>query len=214
MTKPETIPDLSLPPLPDEIQHATDNYSIFTPERVAALMREYAIAVIASTASAVPPGYRPVPIEPTDKMTFVGQSTRYESVVSIGSLYAAMIAAAPQPHQAQPASDDEIMQALQERDDAIQSADDLAAQITAITETEIGEHSSGNCPYQQAMLAADEFIAKRLKNLAQPAMQPLSDEHITDGFCKVPGVHQFIQAFRAGARFAETAHRITAKATE
>jgi hypothetical protein len=43
---------------------------------------------------AIPEGYALVPIEPTDGMTFIGQSMRYESLNSIGSIYKAMIAAA------------------------------------------------------------------------------------------------------------------------
>jgi hypothetical protein len=42
----------------------------------------------------VPDGYALVPIEPTDGMTFIGQSMRYESLNSIGAIYKAMIAAA------------------------------------------------------------------------------------------------------------------------
>jgi hypothetical protein len=64
-------------------------------------------------------------------------------------------------------SEKDMLQVLQERDDAIQMADDLAAQIAAITEIDIGEHTSGNDPHQAAMLVADEFIASRLKRLAQ-----------------------------------------------
>jgi hypothetical protein len=39
-------------------------------------------------------GYALVPVEPTDGMTFIGQSMRYESLNSIGAIYKAMIAAA------------------------------------------------------------------------------------------------------------------------
>jgi hypothetical protein len=42
----------------------------------------------------IPEGYALVPVEPTDGMTFIGQSMRYESLNSIGAIYKAMIAAA------------------------------------------------------------------------------------------------------------------------
>lgn len=43
----------------------------------------------------IPTGRRLVPIEPTDKMTYVGQSLRYDSAISIGEIYRQMLAAAP-----------------------------------------------------------------------------------------------------------------------
>ena len=36
----------------------------------------------------------------------------------------------------------------------------------------------------------------------------LTDEQIMDAFCVTPGIHQFVQAFKAGARYAEAAHDI------
>lgn len=46
---------------------------------------------------AVPDGCAIVPKEPTDKMTFVGQSMRYVSANSIGAIYRSMLSAAPTP---------------------------------------------------------------------------------------------------------------------
>ncbi len=45
---------------------------------------------------------------------------------------------------------------------------------------------------------------------APPAAQrqPLTDVQIMDAFCATPGIYQFVQAFAAGARFAEAAHGI------
>jgi hypothetical protein len=67
--------------------------------------------------------------------------------------------AAPAPKDA------EILQVIDERDAYHEIADDLAAQIAAITDVEIGEHSSVNDPWRNAMLAADDFIAKQLRKL-------------------------------------------------
>lgn len=62
-------------------------------------------------------------------------------------------------------------QTLQERDRYHEVADELAAQIAAITQQEIGEHSSANCPWRNAMLAADEFIAQQFRDfLASPGL--------------------------------------------
>lgn len=59
----------------------------------------------------------------------------------------------------------QLENALTERDDYHDIADHLAEQIAAITDQEIGEHSSGNNPWQNAMLAADEWIAKDIRRL-------------------------------------------------
>lgn len=59
----------------------------------------------------------------------------------------------------------QLEKALTERDDYHDMADQLAEQIAAITDQEIGEHSSGNNPWQNAMLAADEWIAKDIRRL-------------------------------------------------
>lgn len=57
-------------------------------------------------------------------------------------------------------TDDELWdQTLKERDDYHEWADQLAARIAAITGVDIGEHSSANCPWQNAVDAADEFDA-------------------------------------------------------
>lgn len=32
---------------------------------------------------------------------------------------------------------------------------------------------------------------------------PMTEAEILDAFCETPGIHQFIEAFRAGVRFAE-----------
>lgn len=61
-----------------------------------------------------------------------------------------------------------LTDALKERDHCEDMADQLAAQIAAITGEEIGEHSSGNDPWRNAMLAADEFIAAQLRKLLTP----------------------------------------------
>ena len=44
----------------------------------------------------VPEGWKLVPVEPTDAMTFVGQKHRHDTVWSIGAIYREMLAAAPQ----------------------------------------------------------------------------------------------------------------------
>ncbi len=43
---------------------------------------------------------------------------------------------------------------------------------------------------------------------AQAGAVPLTDEEVLDAFCRTPGIHQFVQAFWAGVRFAEQHHGI------
>lgn len=69
----------------------------------------------------------------------------------------------------QEGTEKQFEQALKERDRYHQIADDLAAQIEAMTGEEIGEHSSANNPWHNAMIAADEFIAKQVP---EPDQQP------------------------------------------
>lgn len=55
----------------------------------------------------------------------------------------------------------DCLQLLDERDDAQEWADELAARIANILGVEIGEHSNLNNPWQQACDFADGFLAKR-----------------------------------------------------
>jgi len=80
--------------------------------------------------------------------------------------------AAPSHPPATPDPDAEILQVIDERDRYHEMADDLAAQIAAITGEEIGEHSSANDPWRNAMLAADEFITKQIRKLLTPPATP------------------------------------------
>ncbi|QIQ64506.1 hypothetical protein H6S68_gp22 [Pseudomonas phage Epa7] len=54
-------------------------------------------APVVQAQPSVPDGWKPVPMEPTSQMTFVGQSLRYDSVNSIGEIYRQMLAVAPSP---------------------------------------------------------------------------------------------------------------------
>lgn len=47
-----------------------------------------------------------------------------------------------------------------------------------------------------------------LYTASPPSREPLTDDAILDAFCHTPGIHQFVQAFKAGVRFAERAHGI------
>lgn len=93
------------------------------------------------------------------------------------------------PAAERPSDDDLWDKTLKERDDYHDMADDLAAQIAAITGVEIGEHSSANDPWHNAMLAADEFIADQLRKLCTaPAAE--SAESVAD--------HDAVDLARAG----------------
>jgi hypothetical protein len=51
-------------------------------------------------------------------------------------------------------------QTLKERDHYHDMADRLAACIARITGADIGEHTSANCPWHEAIGAADDFVPK------------------------------------------------------
>lgn len=51
----------------------------------------------------------------------------------------------------------QILQVIDQRDQYHEVADDLAAAIAILTNTDIGEHSSMNCPWQNAIQAAEEY---------------------------------------------------------
>ncbi|XAQ57753.1 hypothetical protein [Pseudomonas phage vB_Pae_SG_WM_SEW_P16] len=54
-------------------------------------------APVVQAQPSVPDGWKPVPMEPTPQMTFVGQSLRYDAANSIGEIYRQMLAVAPSP---------------------------------------------------------------------------------------------------------------------
>jgi hypothetical protein len=90
-----------------------------------------------------------------------------DAVISLSAKGDAPTQPTPRP------TDDELWdQTLKERDDAQEMADDIAAQIAAITGVEIGEHSNLNEPWRNAMLAADDFIANQLRELVAPKTSP------------------------------------------
>jgi len=68
-------------------------------------------------------------------------------------------------------------EAIDQRDRYHEMADDLAGQIAAITGVDIGEHSSGNCPWQNAIEAAEEYKPTQAVDLAPRPM----DTAPTDG---------------------------------
>jgi hypothetical protein len=57
----------------------------------------------------------------------------------------------------EPAAERDLDQAMKERDEAEEMADKLADAIADLTGCAIGEHSSGNCPWQNALYAAEEM---------------------------------------------------------
>jgi hypothetical protein len=58
-------------------------------------------AIDALNSANVAQGWKLVPIEPTNAMTFIGQKHRYDSAWSIGAIYHEMLAAAPSANVAQ-----------------------------------------------------------------------------------------------------------------
>lgn len=66
-------------------------------KEVAALIDHIDTWASRSAGDVVPAGFKLVPLQPTNKMTAIGQDLRYKSVNSIGEIYRQMIGAAPAP---------------------------------------------------------------------------------------------------------------------
>ncbi len=87
-----------------------------------------------------------------------------KNAINVVPLYAA-------PPAQQPAQvyldgmDRALGEAIDQRDRYHDMADDLAGHIAAITGADIGEHSSANCPWQNAIEAAEEYKAAQAVDL-------------------------------------------------
>lgn len=75
--------------------------------------------------------------------------------INIRPVYAAPTAQADQEYLE--SLDRALEGVIDERDRYHEMADDLAGHIAAITGVDIGEHSSANCPWQNAIEAAEEY---------------------------------------------------------
>ena len=60
----------------------------------------------------------------------------------------------------------------------------------------------------EAVLSMDTALTTQQPTQAQAGAVPLTDEEVLGAFCRTPGIHQFVQAFLAGVRFAEQHHVI------
>ena len=59
------------------------------------------------------------------------------------------------------------------------------------------------------VLEAHDACAAWLAAAPQPVVrEPLTEDQALDAFCRTPRIHQFVQAFMAGVRFAEQHHGI------
>ncbi|MCW2066888.1 UNVERIFIED_ORG: Lar family restriction alleviation protein [Stenotrophomonas maltophilia] len=74
---------------------------------------------------------------------------------------------ARQPVGVDDATDRALGETIEQRDRCEEVADELATHIAAITGVDIGEHSSANCPWQNAIEAAEEYKPAQAVNLAQ-----------------------------------------------
>lgn len=126
----------------------------------------------------VAPGWALVPMEPTDKMTFVGQQMRHDSANSIGAIYNAMLAAAP----AQP-----VAAEAGERDALLQEAENVIAALMRDTE----DYGS---PALIAKGWANDFMRKR----AAPA-QPQASSPTEGAYGSMSGPVELTPAQRAQA---------------
>lgn len=78
----------------------------------------------------------------------------------VAAIQTALLGAPPAQQPAQvylDGLDRALGEAIEQRDRYHEVADDLAAHIARITGVDIGEHSSANCPWQNAIEAAEEY---------------------------------------------------------
>ncbi|WP_459061821.1 hypothetical protein [Stenotrophomonas sp. PSU-St15] len=92
---------------------------------------------------------------------------------TIHALYAAPPAQADQEYLE--SLDRALEGVIDQRDRYHEVADDLAGHIAAITGVDIGEHSSANCPWQNAIEAAEEYQPAQAVNLEQTFQAGVSD---------------------------------------
>lgn len=85
--------------------------------------------------------------------------------INIRPVYAAPTAQADQEYLE--SLDRALEGVIDERDQYHEMADDLAGHIAAITGVDIGEHSSANCPWQNAIEAAEEYKTAQAVDLGQ-----------------------------------------------
>lgn len=74
-------------------------------------------------------------------------------------------------------------EAIDQRDRYQEVADDLAGHIAAITGVDIGEHSSANCPWQNAIEAAEEYKPAQAVDLGAERMFYIQDTRQFVGNC-------------------------------
>ncbi len=77
------------------------------------------------------------------------------------------IDAARQPVGVDDATDRALGETIEQRDRCEEVADELADHIARITGVDIGEHSSANCPWQNAIDAAEEYKPAQAVDLGQ-----------------------------------------------
>jgi hypothetical protein len=83
----------------------------------------------------------------------LAKAAGFESVMDMLNCYRVLRDKQPD----EPAAERDLDQAMKERDEAEEMADKLADAIADLTGCAIGEHSSGNCPWQNALYAAEEM---------------------------------------------------------
>ncbi|WP_445392565.1 hypothetical protein ACUDTH_02900 [Stenotrophomonas pavanii] len=82
--------------------------------------------------------------------------------------------AARQPVGVDDATDRALGETIEQRDRCEEVADELADHIAAITGVDIGEHSSANCPWQNAIEAAEEYRPAQAVDLS-PSQSVLAE---------------------------------------
>jgi hypothetical protein len=147
----------------------------------------------------------------------VEKDYRHGGILKAYDLARAALSSAPQP-AARPSDDDLWDQTLQERDDAEAMCDKLAGAIAKHLGEDIGEHSSANFPWENALEAIEN---------AQPAApeagmrwipvserMPASGVNVLACYRNIYGKHRCIRAFWAAPRSMEATEEDNCGAVE
>lgn len=113
-------------------------------------------------------------------------------------------------------TEDNLRQELQECQDqrraAFRRIEELDRELDAMR-AQIGQGVPGKEGDLLTIAYLHGFAKGKYAASAHPAPQqkPLTDEQIVDAYCKERGMRQYVEAYVAGARFAEAAHNIGEK---
>jgi hypothetical protein len=138
-------------------------------------------------------GWKLVPVEPTDAMTYIGQTLRYDSANSIGDIYRNMLSAAPTPPSAPSAPvQQSVREAFEERFKATSGLLDAEHYLLRDANDQyIESMTAGYWEWWQAALSTSPLLDKNDQTEGDPVdidCTNMDAAHWAKAFCeKFPG---------------------------